>query len=188
MSVEDSRGVSVAELFAEVSASVADVFAEIEWAESEIAAAQQRWPDSADELFHSFAVIARPDGVVGTECVYRAYARELLDRIGRGEDLRPGTAVEVCMGLRGASLRAPLNHEGFGLYARMWEAAGLPAITELADMRGHYEAISGDAINAAETDARRACARPDRVAVVPECMGRHHGEPVACRYANGAGA
>ena len=177
----------VAELFAEVRDSLADVFASIEWAEDEIAAAQRRWPARADALFHSFSLIRPPVELserLSVEPVYRAYARELLDRVGQEQDTRPGTAVEVCLGLREASLRAPLSHDGFGLYARMWDAAGLPEVDGVTDMRTHYEAISADALDEAETYARRHTSRADRVLEVTGCCGQHHGEPVTCVYAS----
>ena len=118
------------------------------------------------------------------EPVYRAYARELLDRVGQEQDTRLGTAVEVCLGLREASLRAPLSHEGFGLYARMWQAAGLPEVDGVTDMGAHYEAISADALDEGETYARKHTSRPVRVLEVTGCCGQHHGVEVACVYAS----
>jgi len=51
-------------------------------------------------------------------------------------------------------------------------------------MRTHYEAISFDALDEAETYARRHITRPDRVLEVTGCCGQHHGVEVACVYAD----
>lgn len=177
----------IADVVAEMESATADVFATIGWAEEEIAAAQRRWPARADAVFHSFSLIRPPDELqarLSVESVYRAYARELLDRVGQDQDTRPGTAVEVVLGISGASLRAPLNHEGFGLYARMWQAAGLPFIDGISDRSEHYEALSADVLDDAEEYARRVCRRPDRVLAVDGCGGQHHGVDVDCVYAD----
>ena len=180
--------VDVVELFKEITSEVSEVMSSIEWAEDEIRSAQRRHPTRADELVHSFALICPPGGVpIRTEGAVRAYARELLERVARGEDTRSGTAVEVCMALKEASLRAPLSHEGFGLYARMWAAAGLPEVDGIVDMRAHYEAISTGALDVAEAQARAAICRRDRVWTKPDCGGFHHGVPTPCRYAAGSG-
>jgi len=49
---------------------------------------------------------------------YRAHARELCLRVASGGDLAIGTLAEVVAALHGASLRAPLTHDGTGLQSR----------------------------------------------------------------------
>lgn len=47
--------------------------------------------------------------------VYRAHARELVERAKVGEDTRPGTKAEVLCAMMGAALKAPLNAGGLAL-------------------------------------------------------------------------
>ncbi len=81
-------------------------------------------------------------------------------------------------GLLAAAERAPLSHEGFGLCARLWIAAGLPDHDDFADKLGHIEALHADRIDSEEADARRACRNDTRRLGRIECEGMHHGERV----------
>jgi hypothetical protein len=175
-----------AEILEDLTRGLADVFARMQWAEDEIAAAMRRHPQHADRLWHSFAILApraEHGDRMGTEPGYRAHCRELLDRVAAGQDTRPGTRVEVIIGLLQAADTAPLNTAGFALLARIWTAARLPDVDHLSDVLGHYEAITGSRVDAEERSARHACRDNSRTLDAPNCDGYHHGQPIACVYA-----
>jgi hypothetical protein len=131
-------------------------------AEEEIEAAQHRHPAAADRIWNSFSLLRPTQPLMRTEMVYRAHCRELLDRVARGDDTRPGTTAECCAALSEASLRAPLRSSGVGLYARMWRLAGPPA-TALTDVSNHYEALDGSLIDDHEAWLRRRLRQDWRV-------------------------
>lgn len=176
---------TAAEILAGFELSFGAIFDRIGWAEDEITQAITRYPDHADRIYHSFALLSGSEAAerMGVEAVYRAHAREIIERVVRGEDTRPGTAVEVVIGLLAAAERAPLSHEGFGLCARLWAVAGLPDHDGFADKREHIEALHASRIDAEEADARRACRDDSRKLGRITCEGMHHGERVTCTYA-----
>jgi hypothetical protein len=131
-----------------------DLDATVQWAWEEIAAAAARHPAAADAVNDSFPLLMPSNPLLVTEELYRAHCVELLDRVARGEDTRPGTAVECCIVLSRVSLEVPLPTHAVGLYSRMWRRAGLPD-TELAAMGAHYEAIAGTQIDDLETEMRQ---------------------------------
>jgi hypothetical protein len=134
-------------------------FKQMEWAEDEIETAVREHPDHADRVWHSFALLTPTHALMSTEMVYRAHCREILARVVAGEDTRPGTAAECCCACCETSQVAPLSPAGFGLYLRMWKAAGFPEI----DTRGeNYVAITGDAIDAHEQSIRKKLAVDSR--------------------------
>lgn len=178
------------ELLGSLYADMADAFEMCRWAESEIQAAMRRHPGAADRLWHSFALLAAPLEHVERmrrEEVYRAHAQEILERVAAGEDTRPATAVELVAALLGTATTAPLSHEGFGLLARMWKAAGLPDNDGFDTLAPHVEALTGERIDREEHEARRRCGDEFRkLADRIECDGMHHGRQTACRYAAAA--
>lgn len=181
-------GGEIGALVDDVMSSIGATLDMIGVAEDEIRAAQRRWPNQKDVLFHSFSLVRPERGVDIHEQLYRSYVRELLDRIGSGKgDTRDGTTAEVLLGLKEASLRAPLSHEGFALYLRMWEEAGMPPLWDEGEVnRGElYEALSRQRIDEDEQRARRAVRMDTRRLDLSEirCEGLHHGEPVACKFA-----
>ncbi|WP_331722965.1 hypothetical protein [Nocardia sp. NBC_00511] len=173
------------EIFAEVTQMVGDGLDPVLWAEDEIAAAQHRHPHRADEIWHSYPLLKPFHERMSNELVYRAYCRELLERVATGRDTRPATAIEVVLTLRDVSLAAPLNTAAAGLYFRMWKAAGMPEIDpegHTADLT-HYEALEGSRIDEYEAETRRRARREDRTpAKHITCCGLHNGRSVECRY------
>ena len=160
-----------------------------DWAEDEIRRAQQRHPDVADVLHHSFSLLTATHERMTTEFIYRAHARELIERVATGVLTKPGTSVEVVLLLMRASLVTPLNTTAFGLYLRMWRQAGLPDLGgPIEDLDGHYEAINASGIDDFEAIARRKLAKPARVLTLVACEGRHLGEPADCRFASARAA
>lgn len=177
---------SAAELVAGVEQNLDPIFERMSWAEDEITQAQGRHPEQADTLYHSFALLSGGEAAsrMSVEAVYRAHAREILERVAHGDDTRPGTAVEVIIGLLAAAERAPLSHEGFALCARLWVAVGLPDHDGFTEKLDHLEALHSDRVDREEADARRACRSDDRKLGRIECDGWHHGQQVACSYIN----
>lgn len=175
---------TAAKILAGFEQSFGGMFERMGWAEDEIAQAQARHPERADTLFHSFSLLSGGEASarMSVEAVYRAHAREILERVVAGEDTRPGTAVEVVIGLLAAAERAPLSHEGFGLCARLWIAAGLPDHDEFAAKLDHIEALHAARLDSEEADARRACRDDARKLGGIECDGWHHGAQVPCSY------
>ena len=175
---------TAAEIIAGFEQTFGAIFDRMKWAEDEIAQARTRHPEQADTLYHSFSLLSGGEASarMGVEAVFRAHAREILERVAAGEDTRPGTAVEVVIGLLAAAERAPLSHEGFGLCARLWIAAGLPDHDEFADKLDHIEALHAPRLDSEEADARRACRDDSRRLGRIECDGWHHGAQVPCTY------
>ncbi len=69
--------------------------------------------------------------------VYRAHARELIDRARGGtplKDLLPLTKAEMLVGLYLASLAAPPNAVGFGLYVQLFGALFPEKAAKLPDV------------------------------------------------------
>jgi hypothetical protein len=176
------------ELFAtvqDVLGELKGVFASMEWAEEEIRAARRRHPAAADAMYHSFSLLTPQSGLdrMATEFVFRSHCRELLNRVARGEDTRPGTAAEVCCAMMQTSMLAPLRSSAAGLYMRMWTAAGFPEIEGFAPDLAHHEALEKTVIDEHEALVRRKVAVADRRLGNLTCQGLHHGEAVACVYA-----
>lgn len=170
-----------------ILADTAPIFAAMDWAEEEIAAACRRHPGHADALYHAFKILLPRDigPGMGTEFVYRGHARELLERVATGADLRPATAAEIVLALVETSLRAPMHGAAAGLYFRMWQAA-FPdnALTRAhAGQQVHYERLHGPRIDAFEADLRQKLRDPDRQVGDIDCAGRHHGQLVDCAFA-----
>jgi hypothetical protein len=171
-----------------IQAEVGSLLVPIDWAEDEIAAASRRHPGQADLLFHAFRRLTPRDigSGMGTEFVYRGHARELLDRVASGTDLRPATAAEICLVLSKVSQRTPIHGAGAGLYFRMWQAAFTdhPATAELVGDQSAYQYLHGTEIDELEAMLRRKAADPARQFGDIKCRGRHHGDAVTCRFAN----
>lgn len=143
-----------ADLLTDTTDALTSIFAAMTIAEEEIEAAQDRHPHAADRIWRSFTLLTpTSDLLTRNELVYRSHCREILDRVAAEADTRPGTAAECCVALCEVTLRTPVTTSAAGLYARMWQKAGLPATT-LADMSVHYEALEGDAIDTHERELR----------------------------------
>jgi hypothetical protein len=102
-----------------VTSQLGPIFEQMEWAEDEIAQAQRRHPARADLLRTTFRLLVPIQDLMRTEFVYRSHCRELLERVVRGDDTRPGTSAELAIACCHSSLMAPLNTVGSGLYLRI---------------------------------------------------------------------
>lgn len=119
-------------------AGMLSAFDMMEWAQDEIEAAQTRHGETGEGPLHrTFSLLALPaEGGFELEAVYRAHARELLDRVQAHGDLTLATDAEVIIALKHTSLVAPLKPEAVTLYFRLF-ARRLP------DM---WARVSGDMI------------------------------------------
>jgi hypothetical protein len=158
---------------------------QLDWAEDEIQAGMRRHPRAADVIWHSLTLTTPTADLMRVETVYRAHCREIVDRVAAGQDTRPGTAVEVAILCCHVSGLAPLTATAAGLYFRMLRAAELPFAVD-DERAGAYEQLRGDQIDDAEAEARHKLADKTRTLRRISCGGKHHGTPVACRYAPAA--
>jgi len=173
---------AIAELLARVQAEVTGAAALVDIAEDEIEQAAARRPQAAGDLFHCFRLLlpAFEARAWGTEFVLRAHCRELLERVARGQDTRPGTNAECLLAIAQVAMEVPLNGAAAGFYLRMWSAA-FPG-HELTGHGQHYEALYKGSIDDIERWTRKKLAIPGRVLRDITCDGLHHGQPAACRY------
>ena len=118
----------------------------------------------------------------GTDFIYRGHCRELLERVAKGDDTRPGTAAECCLAMSAVSMKIPLHGAGAGFYQRMGSQA-FPDHPVWEEAGEHYEALYRQQIDEHEAYTRRKLSQPTRrIAADIECDGEHWGEPVTCRY------
>jgi hypothetical protein len=114
---------------------IGSLFDCMETAERLIAAYQARHPDRADLLYDAFLTI-RPTGSMTEKRaeLYEAHARELLQRVVDGEDVRPATKAELVCILCDTSLIAGLHGDAAYLYTRLFrEVFGQDAL-DLGDV------------------------------------------------------
>jgi len=177
------------DLIASVRREVTAGLTTVEWAEDEIERAVKEHPEAENDLYHAFRLLVPTisSPAWGTEFVYRGHARELLERVARGEDTRPGTAAECSIAMAEVSKQIPLHGAASGFYFRMWGQA-FPDHKIWAEGEEHHEALYGSEIDDHERNARRKLSQPTRriTALPVECDGWHHGEQVACKYDTGA--
>jgi len=175
---------AITALVAEIQAEVTGASAWVDFAEDEIEQAAARHPGASDDLYHAFCLLlpAIEVSAWGTEFVYRAHCRELLERVATGEDTRPGTTVECLLAMAEVSKRIPLNGTAAGLYFRLW-ARAFPE-HELSDRGEYYEALYKESIDKTEQELRRKLSLRGRVVLRDfTCDGTHHGQPAECKYA-----
>ena len=84
------------------------------------------------------------------ELLYRAHARELVRRAGRGQDLVPGTDAECLAMMMETALRAPLNAEGQAvaehLFARLLPELAAKVLEGAEPAREHWAGQVAEAI------------------------------------------
>ena len=105
----------------EMAPGIADAFRLILIAEEEITAAILKSPMSAEALNGAFRCLQPSHIFRGLhEKLYRAYCRELLERVIDGTSLDIATKAEVLVALSRTSLRAPLNRNALVLYEKLF--------------------------------------------------------------------
>lgn len=142
--------------------TITTAFTVMDWAQDEIEAARARHGEYVKgPLWHAFMAVKVTEPHMFEEIIYRVHAREILDRIATGKDVRPGTDAEMIAALRLASLTAPLSSAAATLYFRiaarsfpgLWAHAGNH--TDLAA----YESVHGGAADDHESWLRNKLAR-----------------------------
>lgn len=105
-----------------IGSVVSATFRRMEIAEEEITDGRHRHPSRANAIFESFKHLVPPPLLrdLGDE-LYRLHCRELIERVGKGRDLRPGTAAEVVAALSGLSQIAPPTREQTLLYMKLFD-------------------------------------------------------------------
>jgi len=102
--------------------NVADIFSSMSVAEEEITEAKKRHPEKSDLIHRSFLILQPTDPTYGkADCVYRSHVRELLERVAKGQDTRPGTIAEVLCVMLEVAIKAPLNQEGQALTEHLFQ-------------------------------------------------------------------
>ena len=108
-------------LLDEMIPGITHVFRYIEIAEEEIRRAIEGAPESATALNGCFLQLQPPTQLKGRpEALYRAYCRELLERVVDGTALELPTKPEVLLALSQLSLKAPLNRNALALYESLF--------------------------------------------------------------------
>ena len=94
--------------------AMTDLFKLMEYAEDEIAKAQERHPDHADLIWHTFCIMLPgkyPFQKRAPE-VYRSHCRELIERVVNGEDVGLPTMAEMLIGVMHFVTYAAPGHSG----------------------------------------------------------------------------
>jgi hypothetical protein len=137
-------------------------FKKMEWADDEIDKARVRHGETdRGPLWHSFLTVRQNEPYMADEIIYRAHAREILERIAAGRDVRPGTDAEMIAGLRQSSVVTPLSPAAATLYFRiaarsfpeLWAKAG-----DQTDLTA-YESVHGSAADDHESWLRAKMTR-----------------------------
>jgi hypothetical protein len=132
------------------------IFEHMRWAEEEIAAAQERHPDAKEKLFETFLLVQGTHDLMGTEFVYRAHARELLERVYADEDTTVPTNSEIIIGLAETSAKFPLGSDAVTLYARLFIETYPDKLDMLGGDQEAYERVHGDGADRLLEEVRTA--------------------------------
>lgn len=96
-------------------------FDRVEIAEEEIRTAKRQFPARASEIHGAFAILCPTEPLRDlSEDVFRFHCRELLERVAKGQDVRPGTTAEVLGLLAEVSLSAPPSRTALLLYQELF--------------------------------------------------------------------
>ncbi|ANZ13332.1 hypothetical protein ACH4YO_40670 [Streptomyces noursei] len=135
------------------------------WAHEEIDKAQDRHGERGKGLiWNSFLLLQATHDKLFREVLYRAHCREILDRVARDEDTRPGTDAEIIIGIHEASLVAPMTSGAACLYFRLLDRS-VPELSQAAapdiDLAA-YEKVHGRVADEYEADLRRKLRQESR--------------------------
>ncbi|WP_208884190.1 hypothetical protein [Streptomyces armeniacus] len=109
----------IAELIPDLGV-IESMFRQMEWAESEIAKAQERHGEKDQgPIWRTFPLLAAPQEQMSREILFRSHCHELLERVAKGTDTRAATDAEILAVLVEASLTAPLTSAAAFLFFRL---------------------------------------------------------------------
>lgn len=101
--------------------TVRTTFDRMEIAEEEIEAAKTRHPKEAGVIHGAFGLLCPTDPIRDlSDESFRFHCREILDRVARGQDVRPGTTAELLGFLADASQLAPPARVAALLYQELF--------------------------------------------------------------------
>lgn len=101
--------------------TVRTTFERVDIAEEEIQAAKLRFPARASEIHSAFACLCPTDPIRDlSDDVFHFHCRELLERVAKGQDLRPGTTAELLGLLSNASQMVPPTRVSALLYQELF--------------------------------------------------------------------
>jgi len=86
-----------------------------------IAACSVRHPQHREHLFDALGHLWWRRRPTVPDCVVRAHADELLERVVKDEPLQPATRAEIMLVLSETSLRAPLEHDAVLVYTQIFQ-------------------------------------------------------------------
>ncbi|UXX93953.1 hypothetical protein N7U49_21325 [Streptomyces sp. AD2-2] len=142
-----------------------DCFASMEWAESEIEKAMARHGEpprpegkrGTGPIWNSFILLkATHNEELLREPLFRAHCHELLERVAKGQDTRPGTDAEMITLLSRTSLVAPMTSAAACLYMRLMDRS-VPefsrSVSHAVDLDA-YEKVHGLKADEYEGDMR----------------------------------
>ncbi|NIY68091.1 hypothetical protein [Streptomyces malaysiensis] len=141
------------------------IFETMEWAESEIEKAMARHgepkPPTGERgkgpIWNSFILLKSTHDKLNREVLYRSHAHEILERVAKGQDTRPGTDAEMIVVIHEATLAAPLTSGAACLYFRVLDRS----VPELARATApeidlaSYEKVHGRVADEYEAELRR---------------------------------
>lgn len=111
-------------MLAMLPSGIGSIFGMMEIAEDEIARAKEHYPDREKEIHAAFGVMCPPARMEQRPALYRVFAREICERIARGQiaatAINTITDAEMLNALAETSLRVPLNRPGYALYAELF--------------------------------------------------------------------
>lgn len=112
-----------------LGSAVGRVFDFMGIAEEEIERAKLAHPKHAKSIHASFDLLMPGKLISTSEDLYRSHCRELLARVVKGGDVKPGTNAECCHAFMTMSLKSPLR----GGAATAYRTALLTALPRLAN-------------------------------------------------------
>lgn len=119
---------------------IIQVFEMMEIAEELISTYKKQYPDKKEKIHNAFTYM-RPSKYLQNvpAKVYRIHAREILDRIVEGKDLKPGSDAELLTAFSEISLKIPMHAEPATAYIRLAKKH-FPGVV---DLEYEYESYPG---------------------------------------------
>ncbi|MEO3852588.1 hypothetical protein ABGB09_34060 [Streptomyces sp. B8F3] len=139
----------------------------MKWAEDEIEKAQTRHHEQGPgPIWHSFKLLKPTHELLLREALYRSHCHEILERVARNEDTRPGTDAEMIVILHETSLAAPMKSGAVCLYFRLLDRSvpELARVTHPAIDLAAYEEVHGRVADNYEADLRQRLRQSTRKA------------------------
>jgi len=126
---------------------ISSVFEKMKIAEEEISSAKQKHPEEAESLRDAFGILCPPLLLQSLNIkLYRAHARELLERIVKDHDLELLTHAELCVHLSRFSLEVPPSSDVACLYNECFAAVFPKEYSAIFNGNTPHESYRGAAL------------------------------------------